>query len=294
MTDDPPVLFPVWRGDVLVGAWRRPGNNSAHEEGTIHDDATARTLGFRGGTIAGSIHMEQFPPLLSAAFGRDWYRTGSLSLWFRNPSIDREPVRCFLRRASAVTADVWMDNADGVRILDGTASVGAPDPDALVSRRLRALRPPGDIRMLAAVRVGSTVDGLTTRIPQGDIDARLPILTEPEPTFEDAAILGRTTAPLSAIVHALRVVEPFLAPVQGAPDGAFVGMFGAITLQFLDGPVFAETDYRARGRIVAVADTPKTEMVWYEATLTDPATGRDVVSTLHMSRLLKSSSPLWT
>ena len=49
----------------------------------IHDDATAQKLGFRGGTIAGSIHMDQFPPVLVEAFGPAWFETGSLSLAFR-------------------------------------------------------------------------------------------------------------------------------------------------------------------------------------------------------------------
>ncbi|HYC05019.1 MAG TPA: hypothetical protein VED40_17130 [Azospirillaceae bacterium] len=282
---------PLWTDGVLAGPFRRPHNNSSHEEGTIHDDATARRLGFRGGTIAGSIHMEQFPPLLTEAFGEDWYRTGGLSLYFRNPSVDFEPVRAFLRPTGEGRAEVWMDSEAGVRILDGTASVGTPDPDSLVRRKLRELRPAADIRMLASVQVGRSVEGVPTRIPQADINRRLAVLTEADPRFTDPAILGRTTAPLSATVHALRAVEPELF---GMSEGEFVGLFGAIELLFHDGPVFADTPYLARGRVVALAETPKTEMLWYEATLTDPATGRDVVSTLHMSRLLKATSPLWS
>ncbi|HYE50998.1 MAG TPA: hypothetical protein VEB20_15490 [Azospirillaceae bacterium] len=282
---------PVRPDGVLAGPFRRPHNNSSHEEGTIHDDATAQRLGFRGGTIAGSIHMEQFPPLLVAAFGGDWYRTGGLSLYFRNPSVDFEPVRAFLRPTAGDRAEVWMESEAGVRILDGTASCGSPDPDSLVRRKLRELRPAADIRMLASVRPGRSVDGVPTRIPQADIDRRLAVLTEPDPRFTDASILGRTTAPLSATVHALRAVEPGLV---GTTEGEFVGLFGAIELLFHDGPVFADTEYLARGRVVALAETPKTEMLWYEAVLADPATGRDVVSTLHMSRLLKATSPLWS
>lgn len=285
--------FPCWRQGILTGAWRRPGNNSAHEAGTIHDDATAQALGFKGGTIAGSIHMEQFPPLLTRQFGDDWYRSGSLSLWFRTPSFDTEPVRAFLSALPNGRADVWLVNAAGVRILDGSASVGPPDADALVSRKLRGLRPPGDIRILRHVELGRSVADVPTRVPQGDIDARLPIITEQDPAYDDPARWGRALVPLSAVVHALRVVEPYLAPVQGGEEGDFVGLFGAITLQFLGEPMFAETEYRVRGRVVGIADTPKTEMFWYEATASDPVTGRDIVSTLHMSRLMKSSAKVW-
>ena len=61
--------------------------------GSIHDDATATVLGFRGGTVAGSIHMDQFPPLLLEAFGQGWFETGSLSLYFRYATTDGEPRR---------------------------------------------------------------------------------------------------------------------------------------------------------------------------------------------------------
>jgi hypothetical protein len=76
-------------------------------------------------------------------------------------------------------------------------------------------------------------------------------------------------------------------------QGPFVGLYGAIEVQFLDGPVLADRDYAVRGRILALGESPKTETIWYEATLTDPAAGREVGTFLHMSRLLKASSPLW-
>ena len=61
-----------------------------------------------------------------------------------------------------------------------------------------------------------------------------------------------------------------------------------------NGPLFAETDYLARGRVLAISDTPKTEFFWYETTLTDPAEGTDVASMLMMLRFMKASSPLWS
>ena len=49
------------RDHVFVGPLRRSVNNARHIPGSIHDDATATKLGFRGGTVAGSIHLELFP-----------------------------------------------------------------------------------------------------------------------------------------------------------------------------------------------------------------------------------------
>src|SRR5260370_19369486 len=68
--------------DVLAGPVRTPRNLAAGVAGSIHDDATATALGFRGGTVAGSIHMDQFPPLAPPTFGTGWVEGGGLSLDF--------------------------------------------------------------------------------------------------------------------------------------------------------------------------------------------------------------------
>ncbi|MCR5879261.1 hypothetical protein [Phenylobacterium sp. J367] len=49
----------------------------------------------------------------------------------------------------------------------------------------------------------------------------------------------------------------------------------------------------ADGRVVALSESPKTEVAWYESNLRDAADGRAVARLLMMSRLLKASSPLW-
>ena len=47
------------RDGRLIGALRAPVNPMRKAEGSIHDEGEARKLGFRGGLVAGSIHMEQ-------------------------------------------------------------------------------------------------------------------------------------------------------------------------------------------------------------------------------------------
>ena len=55
---------------------RHPRNLSADSKGSIHDDATAAELGFRGGTVAGDIHLEQFGGIMVEAFGQSWFERG--------------------------------------------------------------------------------------------------------------------------------------------------------------------------------------------------------------------------
>ena len=68
---------------------------------------------------------------------------------------------------------------------------------------------------------------------------------------------------------------------------------GAIEIQFIDGPALTGVDYQARGELLALSESPKTELSWYEVTLSDPD-GRDVVRMLKMDRLMKAASPLWS
>ena len=115
---------------TITGPVREPRNRAAHVTGSIHDDATASKLGFRGGTVAGSVHMDQFPPLLVEAFGPAWFETGSLSLYFKFATTDGEPVQAFVERPAAGATDAqvraWMTTPDGTLVAEGTASVGQP------------------------------------------------------------------------------------------------------------------------------------------------------------------------
>ena len=89
------------RDHLFVGPLRRSVNNASKVAGSIHDDATATKLGFRGGTVAGSIHLELFPPLLLRAFGQRWFERGTISMYFLNATTDREAVRAFVKEPAA-------------------------------------------------------------------------------------------------------------------------------------------------------------------------------------------------
>src|SRR3990172_585280 len=91
------VTFPeiIEKNGMLVGPLRRPRNLEGDDPRSIHNDEQARKLGFRGGTVAGSFHMEQFPPVLLRAFGERWFERGGLSCYFRNATMDRERVPAY-------------------------------------------------------------------------------------------------------------------------------------------------------------------------------------------------------
>jgi hypothetical protein len=240
----------------------------------------------RGGTVAGSIHLEQFPPLLEHVFGPAWWRMGGLSLWFLTPTLHGEPVRCAAGLRVGDRADIWMETESGARVMEGSASLG-PDPESALRRRLAEVKPAADLRMLGRAKPGDTGQATPVRVPAGDIDRHLPVITERLPEYETTDRFGGRVVPFNRLVDLFRAAEPSMVEVQGP----FVGLYGAIEVQFLSGPVLADRDYAVSGRILALGETPKTETIWYEAMLSND--GREVASFLHMSRLLKASSPLW-
>jgi len=286
-------------GDVWHGPLRMPRNSAHHVKGSIHDDATAQKLGFRGGTVAGSLHMEQFPPLLVRLLGDEWWESGGLSLYFRYATTDLEPVRCAAvapqrcNGSALRRIEVWMEHAKAgaapERVADGTASVGGPDGGSALRQRLGLVPDPAELRILADVVPHTCCSGVATRVSGAQLDERLALITEPMDEYHHDNRWGRAVLPPSLLVRAMRVVEPALL----TRPGPVVGLFGAIEVQHLHGPAFVDTDYLAAGRLMAISDTPKTEYCWYEAVLTDAAEGTPVASMLMMLRFMKASSPLW-
>lgn len=278
----------------LVGPYRRPRNLALNERGSIHDNATARKLGFRGGTVAGSIHMEQFPPILVRAFGQRWFETGSLSTYFRNPTMDGEPVRALAQspganpRADAQIA-VSMEGADSTLVLEGTASVGSPTEPSLLRRKLQEPREAGELRILSHISAGDELPAVPTRLSHTDAAARLAVVTEPMDWYTGPSPWGGPIANPGLVVHMMVAAQRGLR----VPSGAAVGLYGAIEVRHLHGPVFEEHAYEVGGRVLGLGTTPKTEYVWYETLLRDPASGADVASMLMMLRFMKASAPLW-
>jgi hypothetical protein len=278
---------------VLVGSLRSSVNNAINVKGSIHDDATASKLGFRGGTVAGSIHMELFPPLLLEAFGQRWFEHGSLSMYFINATTDREPVRAFMRQpapgATDVQVDVWVEREDGMRVAEGSASVGSPaEPTALLRRPLDRFEP-GELRMLKGVGPGYEFQPVDVRLDPEAQANRMKVITEKLPWYEGSSPWGGPIATPAAMVQLLyaKSVETMRGQL-----GPAVGLFGAIELRNIHGPVFVDQPYRVTGHVLAVGQSPKTEYMWFETGLDDSG-GKRVAEMRMLLRWMKASSPLY-
>jgi hypothetical protein len=261
-------------------------------EGSIHDDATAEELGFRGGTVAGDVHMNQFPPVLVGIFGNDWFERGNLSLNFKNATVDLERVQVFAEPlvAGEHQTRVWMEREDGLLVCAGTAALGDHSCSELQEKDLRPCDP-AELRILNRLRAGMSL---------GSYD----VFAAPDKQFEryDTRVISdpmpwyRETSPWDGVVAAPCTILEFLwaYPMQGMQPyiGEAVGLFGAIEIGFINGPFLLNLDYRIESEVVCVGQSPQTEYVWYDSTAYNEA--GEVVATMRMqSRVMKASSPAY-
>ena len=258
-------------------------NWSADAQGSIHDDVTASKLGFRGGTVAGSIHMDQFVPVLLQAYGDDWLRRGYLSLYFQNATTDREPVQVFAREPASPgePIDLRMERTDGLDVMRGNAGLGSPEASALRTRDLRTGDGAG-LRILADVRAGLELGPLEVNLTSKTQRERLEkgLISDPLPQYADVATP-------STLVELL-----WRAPTDALRGriGRAVGLFGAIEVAQLDGPVRLDRDYQVRAEIVGVGESPKTEFLWFDSEARSKE-GRPVATMRMLLRFMKASSP---
>lgn len=222
---------------------------------------------------------------------RDQAETGSLSLHFR--TTDGEPVLVKVRRPGPgpdVQTDVWIQAPDGTLVAEGTAGAGSPlTPSALHARDLRPVDP-STLRILREVRVGEPLDGGSVRLG-GTVQRRRPeggIVTEPLDWYRESPWGGAVATPATVVDLLYR------APVQAlaARIGEAVGMWWAIEIRHLHGPVLLDRTYRVTSEVVALSDSPKTEVLWYDSTAW--LDGVAVASLRIMTRFVKASSPLYT
>ncbi len=284
-----PVRAPRNRASAAFRA--QTGGPAAAAARSIHDDETAQALGFRGGTVAGSIHLDQFPPLLVTAFTQRWFEAGSISLQFKNATVDAEEVVAFVGVPEAGTRQVpaRMERTDGLLVAEGTAGLDEVEPTHLHAIDLRQ-SPPEELRILAGLRPGARLAPRTFTVDPEAQRERIEqsAMTEPLPWYTGPSPWGPPIVPPSSIVQLIRNGRDDFGP--NIADA--VGLFSAIELRFGAGPLRCGTTYQVSGEVVAVGASPKTEYVWYDSRATDDA-GAVVVSMRMQLRWMKASSPLY-
>jgi hypothetical protein len=267
---------------------------------SLHDDAMAEKLGFRGGPIEGPTHFSQFAPLLADIWGRAWFERGCISAHYQNMVVEGEAVRAFAERPAkgAQTTRIWAEKACGSPVLEASASIGPDHGQTLLEQRLAALRPPEKLVILADLKIGMT--GAADERVRMDanqnmgalypfsLNQKLAASTENSPWYADAAASpwGRAIIPLEMV--------SVLANYSGAQarfpvKGPAIGLFADQEIRMIEGPLFVGEDYTLRREIVALSESRRTESYWVRTRIFDAAGQRQVAEMLLNHAVLKHS-----
>jgi len=265
---------------------------------SIHDDATAQKLGFKGGTIEGPTHFSQFAPLGVALWGERFLSHGCLSAHYRAPVFEGETVQAHLRRPAdgASQAEIWMLRSDGTEILRGTASIGPDFPLSALETRLKELSPLADPVVLADVRIGMTSPRIPVRMdPDQNMGALYPFsltqklekITEPSAWYARADNpFGRAIVPFEMI----SVLMQYTSRGWSFPSrGPAVGLFADQEIRLLNGPVFVSEPYEVVREVIFMSGSRRTESMWTRSTLYAAGTDRAVASMILNLATMKES-----
>jgi hypothetical protein len=185
----------------------------------------------------------------------------------------------------------WLERDDGMLVGEGTASVGDPgEPTALQSidvHRYAAKEP----RILAGINAGDPIPETEIEMSRTAQDGRLEIITEVLDWYHDSPWGGPIASP-ATMVHYLygHPARTIGRSTEGTGDNA-VGLFGAIELRNVGGPLVLDRTYRVGGHIVEVGESPKTEYVWFDSFA--ESDGERIAEMRMQLRWMKASSPLY-
>jgi hypothetical protein len=272
--------------DWVTGRIVRPTNARYRDAGSIHDDATAREIGFRGGTIAGSAHLDALVALGIGQFGPRWFESGSVSLYFRHATLDGEETVAKIARPTSKAH--WMGSAvvetrERVVVGEGTIGFGSPEePTALSRRDLRHSRV--GLQIVSNLHPGDEFSSIS-RIDASQVFDRCESgeITEPIDWYVNESPWGGAISPPSAIINLVSDAagEAFLDRIGNA-----VGLWGALEVRFLGRPVPLDLSLAVRGVVIATGETPKTETLWYDAFI--DLDGECIASARVLSRFVKT------
>jgi hypothetical protein len=291
----------------LCGELRKPRQMLAHQEYgghvSIHDDAMAAKLGFSGAPIEGPTHFSQFDPMLHATFGNAWLERGCISAHYQNMVVEGEAVRAFVKRvpSGATSTVISAEKSDGTPVLVGTASIGPDYGVTEVGTRMAKLRPSGPLVILSDVVVGQkgTANGETVSLgfdePKGNLypfslNDKLKMITESSPWYTreggGASPWGKAIIPIEMI----SVLTQYTSHDAGFKTrGPAVGLFAALEIKLIDGPLFVGEPYLLEREIVALSQSKRTESNWIKTSVFDAATRKLKAEVILNSATMKDS-----
>ncbi|MBR0718640.1 hypothetical protein [Bradyrhizobium liaoningense] len=290
--------------EALVGPWRQPRQmlqaQTYDAHASIHDDATAQKLGFKGGTIEGPTHFSQFAPLGARLWGQAWFESGCLSAHYRAVCYEGEEVQAIVSKpaSGARQCAIQMVKRDGTEVLRGTASVGEPSAPTALEARLGELKPLADPVILRDVKLGQTSKRQTVRMAfdqnMGDLypfslRQKLAVITENSPYYAGADNpWSRAIIPMEM----LSVLFQYRSKDDPLPTkGPAVGLFADQEIRLVKGPLFVDQEYEVEREVVALSGSRRTESAWAKTRVFDKANTLVATMLLNMATMKDSYAP---
>jgi len=290
--------------EALIGPWRQPRQmlhaQTYDAHASIHDDATAQKLGFKGGTIEGPTHFSQFAPLGARLWGQAWFESGCLSAHYRNACFEGEEVQAILSKppAGASQCQIQMVKRDGTEVLRGTASIGEPHAATALETRLTELKPLADPVILREVKIAQTSKRQAVRMAfdqtMGDLypfslRQKLAVITENSPYYSSADNPWRK--PIIPM-EMLSVLFQYRSKDDPLPArGPAVGLFADQEIRLEKGPLFVDEAYEVEREVVALSGSRRTESVWMKSRVYDKADALVATMLLNMATMKDSYAP---
>lgn len=165
--------------EAQEGTWRRLANISSDRTGSIHDDETARGMGFRGSFVPGSTVGQAAMPAIIARFGQRWMEGGWYCFKSVRPVYVDEKVR---EVASGPLADgtlrLHVKARDGRFCCDGSAGLGATLPWDASREGTR-----GTEEVFPAKAIGEASEPSELRVTPDEVAAMIAAAGDPTPWY---------------------------------------------------------------------------------------------------------------
>ncbi len=281
----------------MIGGWRSPENKYKGSSTSIHDDSTAQKVGMRGGTVQGTIHLSMFAPLMLKMFGDRWFEKGCVSIYYTFATTDREEVRAVVKmppkgvevEVENIQLEAKIEMKNGQLAGTGTVSVGDSNELSYLQAQEMKNSPHEDLKILSRFKLGHEFPPEDIIFSQKDIDARDNSITDHLEYY-----LGKS--PWGSSI--LSPTSAFSAMALGfdstdASEFLAVPFYGATEIKFINGPIKADTQYIATGKLAGLGASRKTEYLWLDSVLKEKESGKIVASMRHLNRFMKAGSSLY-
>lgn len=273
----------------MWGELREGINRSTNVEGSIHNDAVAQKIGMRGGTVAGTIHLDLFAPIIQKTFGKSWFEKGTLSMFYTYATLNKEQVRAVVAEPGGKTDDVLLEArvemADGRVSESGTLSIGNPDASPYLQTIEFKNAQPEELRILSDIRVGDETGPKEVMATEAAEKESLPYCEDTIDWYSGESPWGEPIVPLSHLWGLMHVSDN--RSFQG------VGFFGATEFRMVNGPVKIGVPYRATNKVICVGAGKKSEFFWVDGSLYEKDSDTLVATMRHLNRWMKAGSPLY-